>query len=278
MLERQWNAWFGAYRGYKDHACKETFANLESGKGPLEAASESNELAGASRIAPLLYRFADKSDLDKLVQAARSQAGLTHGGSLVAPAAEFFARVAHAVLHGAVPSAAMRAVRVHPLVIFCRAELTLETPRPQAVETIGDAELREKVEQGLAAAAADAAFPDDYEAVKSLGVQEFPSGEKLVLSTACYAPYAVPVSVYFIAKYENAPDALKAALVANTAVGGDSAARGMLIGLVLGARQGPAAAVPAEWVSGLRSKPRIDKALYLATSGSVPSAAPPPEA
>eukprot|EP00741_Cyanophora_paradoxa_P023375 tig00000254_g22581.t1 len=242
----EWSVWFASYAGYKDHACKATYENLNSGRGPVEAvASDSNDLSAASRIAPLLYLFADKSELVKLIQASRAQAGLTHAGSLAAPAAEFFARVAHAVLHGAVPSAAMRT----------------------AVEAIGEAALQEKVEQGLAAAA-NAALTSDEEAVTSLGpVKEFAPGKKVAVAKACNADYAIPATVYFIVKYENAPDALKAALVANTAVGGDNAARGMLIGLVLGARQGPAAAVPTEWVSGLRSKPRIDKALALATSG-----------
>jgi ADP-ribosylglycohydrolase/pimeloyl-ACP methyl ester carboxylesterase len=80
------------FDGFLDGASKETLANA------ADAPSNSNDLAGASRIAPLLDT--DLS-LDELVAAARAQTELTHGDPTVSDAAEFFARATGAIEGGA---------------------------------------------------------------------------------------------------------------------------------------------------------------------------------
>ncbi|MFW6313545.1 MAG: ADP-ribosylglycohydrolase family protein [Spirochaetota bacterium] len=60
----------------------------------------------------------------------------------------------------------------------------------------------------------------------------------------CSVASALPLSIHLIAKYEGS---LKDALVENVAVGGDSAARGMIVGMVLGAFHGHDA-IPDEWI------------------------------
>ena len=63
--------------------------------------------------------------------------------------------------------------------------------------------------------------------------------------------------VHLIAKYEND---LKEALIQSVMAGGDSAARGMLVGMVLGAHLGPES-LPIEWVSELAVKKEIEALL-----------------
>ena len=90
--KQDWLAAIKEYDGYLDGASKETLAS----EG--ESASSSNDLAGASRIAPLLDT---QLELDALVAAVRAQTGLTHGDPTVSDAAEFFARATCAIEGGA---------------------------------------------------------------------------------------------------------------------------------------------------------------------------------
>ena len=63
--------------------------------------------------------------------------------------------------------------------------------------------------------------------------------------------------VHLIAKYENN---LEEALVQSVMAGGDSAARGMLVGMVLGAHLGPGS-IPQKWLSELARRKEIDALL-----------------
>ncbi len=87
-----WLAAMKGYDGYVDGATKDTLAS-----GGLKP-SGSHDLAGASRIAPVLDLGLPVEDT---VKAARAQTTLTHGDPAVADAAEFFVRAADAVLNGA---------------------------------------------------------------------------------------------------------------------------------------------------------------------------------
>ena len=60
--------------------------------------------------------------------------------------------------------------------------------------------------------------------------------------------------IHLIVKYENN---LKEALIENVMAGGDSAARGMLVGMVLGAHIGMRA-IPQDWLSSLKSREQIE--------------------
>jgi len=82
--------------------------NFAAGRGPEASASPSNELAGATRIAPLAYLLRD--DPEALAAAARVQAAMTHGDPLTIDSAEFFARAACRILGGDAPAMALTAV------------------------------------------------------------------------------------------------------------------------------------------------------------------------
>jgi ADP-ribosylglycohydrolase len=96
----EWRAFWESPQtlSYRDGATKATLANLRSGLPPEQAASPSNDIAGAARIAPLfLLKWNSEDDL---IAAARAQTSFTHGDPAVVEAAEFFARVTLAVQGG----------------------------------------------------------------------------------------------------------------------------------------------------------------------------------
>jgi ADP-ribosylglycohydrolase len=69
----------------------------------------------------------------------------------------------------------------------------------------------------------------------------------------CETSAAFPSVVHLIGKYENN---LKEALVENAMAGGDSAGRGLLVGLILGARAG-LETIPQNWISNLKAYRKI---------------------
>jgi ADP-ribosylglycohydrolase len=73
----------------------------------------------------------------------------------------------------------------------------------------------------------------------------------------CSVEAAFPGVIHLIVSYE---DNFKEALVENVMAGGDSAARGMFVGMILGAYLG-IDAVPEEWIERLNARKRIDELL-----------------
>ncbi|MCP4694037.1 MAG: ADP-ribosylglycohydrolase family protein [Desulfobacterales bacterium] len=74
---------------------------------------------------------------------------------------------------------------------------------------------------------------------------------------ACATSMAFPGAIHLIAKYEGD---LKEALVENAMAGGDSSARGMLAGMVIGAWRGESA-IPRVWLDELNARDRIERLL-----------------
>jgi len=72
---------------------------------------------------------------------------------------------------------------------------------------------------------------------------------------------ALPAALYLAWKYEKH---VPAALTANMLLGGNAAGRGMVLGLLLGARAG-ASAVPSVWLSQLRAAAAAERALAVLT-------------
>jgi ADP-ribosylglycohydrolase len=94
--ETTWRqTWLGEMKdfdGYLDGASKDTLAIQGLSPSP-----SSHELAGASRLAPILDL---NLPLAEKVEAARSQTALTHGPNEVREAAEFYVRAVNAVAEG----------------------------------------------------------------------------------------------------------------------------------------------------------------------------------
>jgi ADP-ribosylglycohydrolase len=99
--------------------------------------------------------------------------------------------------------------------------------------------LHEQVEKGLETAGADTT-----RTIEDLGQM-------------CTAKRALSAVVHLLVSYE---DDYREAMIANTAAGGDSAARGLLAGMVLGSRLG-LDAVDSDWIEQMAYSERIEKAL-----------------
>jgi ADP-ribosylglycohydrolase len=215
---RSWREFFRTYKGYFDGATKQTLKNMEAGLAGVQAASTSDDLAGAGRIAAIVYRY--RKEPDQAAENARRQTALTHNSPLVLAAAEFFSRLACRVLEGVRPIAAMQ---------------------QEAVEK----EIAEWVRAGIASRS-----EDTRSVIRRFGQM-------------CEISAAFPATIHLIAAYE---DRLKEGLIQNVMAGGDSAGRGLLAGLVLGA-WGGRAAIPDRWLSGWAAADEINALLDQIESG-----------
>lgn len=71
---------------------------------------------------------------------------------------------------------------------------------------------------------------------------------------ACETVMVFPGAVQLIARY---PGDLREALIQSVMAGGDSASRGMMVGMILGAKLG-ADAIPEAWIAGLNHREEIE--------------------
>ena len=71
----------------------------------------------------------------------------------------------------------------------------------------------------------------------------------------CHVPDAFPAVCHLLLRH---PDDAVAALTANVEAGGDSAARGLIIGMIHGARP-DATVLPHDWLTGLRAHGEIQQ-------------------
>ena len=97
------NLFRGGYTGYVDKATAATLSQLAAGWEPQDAGSVSDELSGASRIAPLVhvYRNDVEGHGESVPHPDRHDPQQRQGGGC---GPEFFARTAHGVLGGSPPS------------------------------------------------------------------------------------------------------------------------------------------------------------------------------
>ena len=207
-----WHQLFDSYEGYFDGATKTTIENLKAGKPSTEAGSESDDFAGAARIAPLAYIY--RNDPAKLLESARTQTIVTHNNQEVIESADFFARVIYQVLNGEKPSTAIQ-----------------QTLR----EAFNHEPYSKWVEDGI-----KSADKDTRQTMLNLG-------------QVCEIQAAFPCVIHLITKYEKN---LKDALVENIMAGGDSAGRGLTVGMVLGAHLG-LDAIPSKWLADLKAYQEI---------------------
>ncbi|WP_428558837.1 MAG: ADP-ribosylglycohydrolase family protein [Solidesulfovibrio sp. DCME] len=209
----KWLARMRGYDGYIDGATRMTLKIFDFGEGPGESGSNSNDLAGAARIAPLVGALSH--DLPALVAAARAQTKMTHNHAQVIEAAEFFARTARMVLDGKYP----------------REALVLAAEAGYASAPI---------ERWLAAGL-ESAGEDTVTAIGRFG-------------QSCHINEAFPAVIHLIARHGRD---LAACLRQNVMAGGDSAARGLLAGMVVGAALGRGA-IPEDWLRGLADRQSIE--------------------
>jgi ADP-ribosylglycohydrolase len=207
-----WRSFFDGYQGYFDGATKETLENMQQGQNIADAGSGSDDLAGAARIAPLVYRYRDKPA--KLAAFAREQTAVTHNHPLVIDSAEFFARAALLVLDGLPPTGALR--------------------------QLAGGDFNRPPFAGWVAEGIDSASRDSRQAVSDFGQM-------------CEIEAAFPAVVHLLARYESD---FGEALVQNVMAGGDSAGRGLIVGMILGATESRLN-TPAVWLDELNAHSAI---------------------
>lgn len=209
---QRWQAFFQTYEGYFDKATKTTLENMRQAPGLLGRGSSSDDLAGAARLAPLVYRYWRRPQ--DLESHARSQTAVTHDNEQVVEAAGFLADVTVAVLNGDAPG--------------------------DGVARVLDARAFSDTLRALVAKGLDSRGENTRETIAAFGQM-------------CSVQAALPSAFHLIASYESD---FKRALVENVLAGGDSAARGLVVGMVLGAHLG-INAIPENWRTQLAAANRI---------------------
>lgn len=153
---------------------------------------------------------------DALLEAVRQETAFTHAEAEVVESAEFFARVILAVLGGTEIPAALDAVMA-----------------------------------GQTWNAIPSAWLDD--ARKTVASDEPDAASLAAHGLSCHTEDAFPGICHLLLRHPESP---AVALIQNATAGGDSAARGMILGAVYGAKF-PISAVPDEWLSGLNARKEI---------------------
>ena len=218
---QRWRSFWGESKAYCDHATKATLAHLEENFDLTRAGSESTDLGGAVRIAPLLVALRNENQPTNIT-AAREQTMLTHAAPVM-DAAEFLARMVFLLMRGESVASALRTTAALPSetlpveVMLRKAKCTHDLSTIQAVAHLG---------------------------------------------LTCPLEKSFP-AVFAILLHHG--DNLETALIENVMAGGDSAARGMALGIILGAAHGYRA-IPERWIEGLLARSRVES--FLKTMGS----------
>ncbi len=165
---------------------------------------------------------------DALLSAAREQTSFTHGDEAVIESAEFFARLALRVGDG--------------------------EPVPEALKSVAEMNHWQAIPQEWFEAA-----------VRSSSSGKSTENSAAEHGLSCHIPDAFPVVCDLLLRY---PDDPVTALTKNAQAGGDAAARGMILGLIYGARP-EAAALPEEWFSGLTARDEIEQLMTRLSSETV---------
>ena len=209
--EKKWDPsnfmddWLGIWPDYNDYidgATKSTLANLQKQSAKTLGGSNSVEIAGPARIAPLISFLANSPE-SEVIQAAVEQTMLTHRSKEAEESAIFLAKAGYRLVHGA-----------------NLLDIIKETAPEWALK---------KANSVLSENAVDA--------IGKLG-------------SACSISSALPSVLYLALKYG---DDIDTAFIENAMAGGDNCARGLVLGMLLGAAKG-IASIPNHWVENLKAQ------------------------
>jgi len=206
--------WRQYMTGYRGYMDKASRESLAVFEKGDPTGSHSDELGGAARLAPVLYWVEDPWTA---LEAAVSQSALTHNSEASLLATELFTRMTLRCLED--PSTEL------PEALRASMGAMKQAGRDT---TLLDAYLK-KAKAALGMSAADIA---------------------VALGQSCHAEHAIPVIMtILLSESEYRP-----AQQLNVHIGGDSATRGMIIGAVLGARNGMDD-LPTEWLETVKKLP-----------------------
>jgi ADP-ribosylglycohydrolase len=211
VREKKWclsgfmDDWLGMWPDYDDYidgATKSTLANVQNRSDKTQGGSDSVEIAGPARIAPLISYLAHSTE-EEVVRASVEQTMLTHRSPEAEESATFLAKAGYRLMRGA---------------------SLLDTLNETAPE--------------WALKRANSVLSEN--AVDSIGK----------LGPACSISSALPSVLYLALKHG---DDIETAFIENAMAGGDNCARGLVLGILLGAANGMAS-IPNYWVENLRAR------------------------
>lgn len=222
---RRWRRFWNESNAYRDHATKETLAHLLAGRGLTQAGSDSRDLGGAARIAPLLVALRNEEQ-PTIIAAVRAQTALTHPAAEVVDAAEFIARAVFLLMRGvSIPSAVRMTAAVSYKALAAEHYL-------QKAEAVHDLSTTEAIEE---------------------------------LGQSCPLEKSFPSVMAVLLRHGDNPEM---ALIENVMAGGDSAARGLVLGIILGAGHGHRA-IPERWIEPLQARHAMETFLKTVGLGAV---------
>ena len=210
----EWLGMWPTYNDYIDGATKATLTNIQNQTDKTQGGSDSVEIAGPARIAPLVSFLAQAPE-NEVVQAAIEQTKLTHRSPEAEETASFLAKASYRLIHGA------------------RLEDTVRETAPE-----------------WALKSANSVLPQNaVDAIAKLG-------------PACSISSALPSVIYLALKHgENT----EIALIENAMAGGDNCARGLALGMLLGAANGYTS-IPEQWRNDLNGATALHELIETTTT------------
>jgi ADP-ribosylglycohydrolase len=209
-----WLEMWPNYNDYIDGATKTTLANVQNLSDKTQGGSDSVEIAGPARIAPLVA-FLSNSSESQVVKASVEQTMLTHRSKEAEESATFLAKACYRLIH--------------------RSNLldTLNETAPEWALKKANSVLSENT----------------VDAIGKLG-------------PACSISSALPSVLYLAIKHG---EDTETAFIENAMAGGDNCARGLALGMLLGATNG-VSSIPKVWVKELDSKSSLNKLIETSPS------------
>jgi len=210
VREKKWcpsgfmDDWLGIWPDYNDYidgATKSTLANVQNRQDKTQGGSDSVEIAGPARIAPLISYLAHSTE-EEVVRASVEQTILTHRSSEAEESATFLAKAGYRLIHGA-------------NLLDTLNEIAPEWALKKATSVLSE---------------------NTVDAIGKLG-------------PACSISSALPSVLYLALKYG---DNTETAFIENAMAGGDNCARGLALGMLLGAANG-LSSIPELWVNELNA-------------------------
>ena len=274
----------GMKPGYINGGSRRTLQALQqspsaTGEHRKALAADVNCLVAATHFLPLFLTITDE---ESLVHEAKQTVYLSHKNADPVAAAEFLARALYRIIHHDTPLE--RAL----------IEAAAKTNHPPLNKWLRDAQAKVAEVLDPTSSLSKEEFVDDL-AITSISrlwdvgksepikIGKFNRNDHTLLcicAAACVVPHrserhtgkasptegALPSSIYFALKYQND---LEAALIANANCGGDSAARGIVIGMLLGSSN----KIPADhrWRAGLTALPHVQEQLDFLSASLSPS-------
>jgi ADP-ribosylglycohydrolase len=234
----------GLKPGYLNGATRRTLQLLAryptaKGESRMQLAADTNCLMAATHFLPLFLRITDEQ---QLVDASISTVYLSHKNRDPLAAADFLSRTMYRIINSGMSlEEALDSAALATGDSFITARL--QDAKKKAAEALDPSSQLSKQE-----------LADDVALTSMARLWEVGKTEPIKVGKASPTEGALPGSLYIALKYKHS---LEEALIANAGVGGDSAVRGMVIGMLLGAVHGREA-IPSRWIEGLNCLPHVE--------------------